>query len=60
MAYRTLVRPQLEYGFEIWSLHTQTLVDEIEGVQRAAQWTKADFYRISSVTDMLHPRNYAG
>ena len=58
MAYQTLVRPQLEYGSEIWSPHTQTLIDQIEGVQRrAARWIKADFYRTSSVTDMLHSLN---
>jgi hypothetical protein len=38
-AYQTLVRPQLEYGSEVWFPHTKTQIDQIENVQRrAARW----------------------
>ena len=54
MAYQTLVRPQLEYGSEVWSPHTQLQIDQIESVQRrAARWIKQDYGQTSSVTDML-------
>ena len=58
LAYQTLVRPQLEYGSEVWSPHTQVLIDQLESVQRrAARWIKSDYNRNSSVTEMLHSLN---
>lgn len=58
MAYQTLVRPQLEYGSEVWSPYTKTLIDQIENVQRrAARWIKHDYSHTSSATDMLKSLN---
>ena len=58
-AYKTLVRPQLEYSSTVWSPHTATLIEQLEAIQRrAARWTKRDYSRTSSVTDMMTTLNW--
>lgn len=53
-AFKTLVRPQLEYASTIFDPYTQTNINKLERVQRrAARWTSDDYSHYSSVSDML-------
>ena len=52
-AYKTFVRPTLEYASTVWSPHTDTDSNQLEMVQRrAARFVKSDYSRKSSVTAM--------
>ena len=53
VAYKTLVRPQVEYASSVWSPHTQCNVAKIDKVQRrAARWTTSNYSTYDSVTDI--------
>ena len=53
-AYKTLVRPTLEFSSSVWDPHTKKDSDQVEKVQRrAARFTLARYHNTSSVTSML-------
>ena len=54
VAYKTLVRPQLEYSAPIWHPYPDTQIAQVEKVQRTAtKWTCRRSRNTSSVGDML-------
>ena len=59
VAYKTLVRPQLEYPLTVWSPHTATDIQKVEAVQRrAARWVYRDYSYTSSVTAKMKDLNW--
>ena len=54
LAYNSLVRPQVECAFSVWSPCTKENIEKIEMVQRrAARWVTNDYSPYSSVSNML-------
>ena len=52
-AYKTFVRPTLEYASTVWSPHTDTDSNQLEMVQRrTVRFVKSDYSRKNSVTAM--------
>ena len=54
VAYKTSVRPKLEYAAPIWQTYHETQIGQVEKVQStAARWTCRRWRNTSSVGDML-------
>ena len=53
-AYRSMIRPLLEYCSTVWSPHTKEYIQKIEMVQRrAARYVTNRYHNTSSVTEVL-------
>ena len=51
LAYKTLVRPHLEYCDTVWDPHTYTNIRKLESTQnKAARWARRDYRHTTSVT----------
>ena len=54
-AYKSLIRPHVEYCSSVWDPHTLSDTQKIERIQRqAARYVTGDYRRSSSVSEMLH------
>ena len=54
IAYKSLVRPHLEYSGTVWDPYTNDLIQKLEAVQRrAARFVCRDYIPYSSITTML-------
>ena len=59
VAYKTLIRPQLEYASTVWYPHYDKDINKVKAVQRrAARWATRDYKYTSSVTAMLKDLNW--
>ena len=55
MAYKSILRPKMEYAAPIWDPYTKDNIQLLEGVQRrAARFVCSKYSRHESVTSMLH------
>ena len=57
-AYQALVRPQLEYGAEVWNPHTTTSIEDLERIQKAAaRFIYRDYRKSTSSSQLVSSLN---
>ena len=61
-AYRTLVRPSIEYASSVWDLYTRNNIQQLEAIQRrAARFVYNNFYdREPGVVTSMISSGYSG
>ena len=60
-AYKSIVRPTLEYCSTVWDPYYQQEYTTVEKVQRrAARWVTGRYHNKSSVSDMIHYLGWRG
>ena len=59
MAYKTLLRPLVDYSSSVWGPYTQSNINKIAMFQRrVARWTLDNYTRQASLTKMLTHRGW--
>ena len=54
MAYKTILRPKLDYSSAVWDRFTEETIHKLEAVRRAARFVCNSYRQTASVSSMLN------